>query len=176
MAVQLRNTRLMSADGPMSLAIYIDHDFRARKSFEQWPWEGLDDRWEKEDTEEFVEKLRQFAAETKFNEFFEAQTPLYEKGILSCKSLMAQYPDMHKWFDEFFGVEKNDELKLVLGFLNGHFNYGPRFQSGQTSEKYAVVGQISDPGGNVGFTLQQLGITVHEFCHSFTNPVLDKYM
>jgi hypothetical protein len=176
MAVQLRNTRLMSADGPMSLATHIDRDFRPRKSFEQWPWEGLDDRWEKQETEEFIEKLRQFVAETKFNEFFEAQAPLYEKGILACKNFMAQYPDISKWLDEFFGAATNDELKLVLGFVNGRSNYGIRFQSGQTSEKYAIVAQLADPGGNPAFMLQQLGITVHEFCHSFTNPVVDKYM
>ncbi|HCO92698.1 MAG TPA: hypothetical protein DIU00_01900 [Phycisphaerales bacterium] len=176
MAVQLRNTRLMSADGPMSLAIYIDHDFRPRKSFEQWPWEGLDFRWEKEETEEFLEKLRQFAVETKFNEFFEAQAPQYEKGILACKTFMTQYPDVFKWFDVFFGVATNDELKLVLGFVNGRGNYGVRFQSGQTSEKYAIVAPLASPGGNPAFMLQQLGITIHEFCHSFTNPVVDKYM
>lgn len=176
MAVQLCNTRLMSADGPMSLAAHIDRDFRPRKSFEQWPWEGLDYRWEKEETKKFIEKLQQFAAETKFNEFFEAQATLYEKGILSCKTLMAQHYDIYKWLDEFFGIGKIVELKLVLGFLNRRNNYGIKFQSGQTSEKYAVVGQISDPGGNPAFMLQQLGITAHEFCHSFTNLVVDKYM
>jgi len=175
MAVQLRNTRLMSADGPMSLAAYIDCDFQPRKSFEQWPWEGLDDRWDKEETQEFIEKLGQFAAETKFKEFFEAQAPLYEKGILACKNFMSQYPDISKWLDEFFGAATNDELKLVLGFVNGRSNYGIRFQFGQTSEKYAIVAQLASPGGNPAFMLQQLGITVHEFCHSFTNPVVDKY-
>ncbi|MBN2131126.1 MAG: DUF4932 domain-containing protein [Sedimentisphaerales bacterium] len=176
MAAQLRNTRLMSADGPMSLATHIDRDFHPRKSFEQWPWEGLDFRWEREETEEFLERLRQFGAETKFNEFFEAQAPLYEEGILACKTLLAQYPDICKWLDEFFGIATNDELKLVLGFVNGRCNYGPRFQSGQTSEKYAIVAPLADPGGNPAFMLQQFGITVHEFCHSFSNPVVDKYM
>jgi len=176
MAVQLRNTRLMSADGPMSLATYIGRDFHPRKSLEQWPWQGLDFRWEKEETEEFLEKLRQFAAETKFNEFFEAQAPLYEEGILACKTLLAHYPDIYKWLDEFFGLERGDELKLVLGFINGRCNYGIRFQSGQTSEKYAIVAPLASPGGSPAFMLQQLGITVHEFCHSFSNPVVDKYM
>jgi len=175
MAVQLRNTRLMSADGPMSLAIHIDHNFRARKTFEQWPWEGLDDRWEKQETKEFIEKLQQFAAQTKFNEFFKAQAPLYEKGILACKNFMLQYPDISKWFDEFFGATTNDELKLVLGFVNGRGNYGPKFQSGQTREKYAIVAPLASPGGDPAFMLQEYGITIHEFCHSFTNPVVDKY-
>ncbi len=37
MAVQLRNTRLMSCDGPMWLAVHIDGDYRFRKTAEEWP-------------------------------------------------------------------------------------------------------------------------------------------
>ena len=89
MAVQLRNTRLMSCDGPMSLAVHIDRNYRLRKTDKQWP-STLDYRWEKEETAEFLEKLRQFAAETKFDEFFKAQGPIYEQGIRPCKSVMSQ--------------------------------------------------------------------------------------
>lgn len=176
MAVQLRNTRLMSADGPMSLAIYIDHDFRARKSFEQWPWEGLDDRWKKQETVEFLEQLRQFAAETKFNEFFEVHRTLYETGIRSCRAVMAQY-DLQTWLGEFFGVEEMGDLRLVLGFLNGSSNYGPSFTAGKTHEKYAILGmQLPDADGNPVFRPRKLTTTAHEFCHSFANSVVEKYM
>ena len=66
LAARLRSKRRMGCDGPMSLAIYIDRDYRPRKTFEQWPW-GLDGRWKKQETAEFLEQLRQFATETKFN-------------------------------------------------------------------------------------------------------------
>ncbi|MHC4626605.1 MAG: DUF4932 domain-containing protein, partial [Planctomycetota bacterium] len=64
LAARLRSKRRMSCDGPMSLAVYIDRDYRPRKTFRQWPW-GLDGRWKKQETIEFLEQLRQFAAETK---------------------------------------------------------------------------------------------------------------
>jgi len=95
MAVQLRNTRLMSCDGPMSLAVHIDRNLRLRKTTEEWP-DTLDYRWEKDETAEFLEKLRQFAAETKFDEFFKAQSGMYEEGIRSCEDLMAKV-DLEKW-------------------------------------------------------------------------------
>jgi len=64
----------------------------------------------------------------------------------------------------------------VLGFVNGFFNYGRRFADGRTSEKYAIVGMRPfDPANTVIFRPIQLGTTVHEFCHSFVNPVVDKY-
>ena len=174
MASRLRNTRQMSADGPMSLSVHIDRDFQPKKAFEEWPW-GLDSRWERQETKEFIEKLQQFAADTKFNEFFKAHGALYEEGIHSCEAVMAQH-DLRTWLDEFFGVEGSD-LRLVLGFLNGPNNYGARFTAGKTHEKYAIIGvHMLDPDGNPVFRPKQLATTAHEFCHSFTNPVVEKYL
>jgi len=175
MAAQLRPTRLMSCDGPMSLAVHIDHSYRLRKTVEEWP-STLDYRWEKQETAEFLEKLRQFAAETKFDEFFKAQSGMYEEGIRSCEELMAQV-NLEKWLGDFFGVKQYGDLKLVLGFVNGFFNYGRRFADGRTSEKYSIIGMRPfDPANTVMFRPIQLGLTVHEFCHSFANPVVEKYM
>ena len=176
LAVRLRSKRRMSCDGPMSLAAYIDRDYRPRKTFEQWPWDGLDGRWKKQETAEFIEKLRQFAAETKFNEFYKAHTSLYETGIRSCRAVMVQY-DLQSWLGEFFGVEEMGDLRLVLGFLNGPNNYGTRFTAGQTNEKYAIIGmQLPDADGNPVFRPRKWEIVAHEFCHSFANPVVDIYM
>ncbi len=175
LAVRLQSKRRMSCDGPMSLAAYIDRDYLPRKTFEQWPW-GLDSRWKKQETAEFLEQLRQFAAETKFNEFFEAHSTLYETGIRSCQAVMAQY-DLQTWLGEFFGVEEMGDMRLVLGFVNGPNNYGPRFTAGKTHEKYAIIGMsLPDADGNPVFRSRKLATTAHEFCHSFTNPVVEKYM
>ncbi|UCE46905.1 MAG: DUF4932 domain-containing protein [Phycisphaerales bacterium] len=175
MAAQLRQTRSMSCDGPMSLAVHIDGNYRLRKTTEEWP-STLDYRWEKQETAEFLEKLRQFAAETKFDEFFKAQSEIYEKGIRSCEGLIAPL-NLGKWLVDFFGVKDCGDLRLVLAFVNGFSNYGVRFTSDQTSEKYAVVGMRPfDPANTVIFRPMQIGFTVHEFCHSFVNPIVTKHM
>jgi hypothetical protein len=175
MAVQLRNTRLMSCDGPMSLAVHIDRNLRLRKITEEWP-STLDYRWEKQETADFLDKLRKFAAETKFEEFFKDQRDIYETGIQSCKDLIGPL-NLEKWLVDFFKVKDCGDLKLVLGFVNGFNNYGCRFADGQTSEKYAIIGiRPFDPANTVMFRPMQIGLTVHEFCHSFTNPIVDKYM
>jgi hypothetical protein len=192
MAVRLRNTRLMSCDGPISLAVHIDRNFRLRKTDEEWP-STLDFRWEKQETEDFLEKLRQFATETKFDEFFKAQDSIYEQGIRHCKSILEQNKvakdqtrteyvkfligDVGEWLSDFFGAEDTGDLKLVLAFVNGFANYGPRFETGGTSEKYAIIGMRPfDPANSVLFLPQQVETVAHEFCHSFTNPIVDKYM
>ena len=175
LAARLRSTRRMSCDGPMSLAIHIDRQFRPRKPFEQWPW-GLDGRWKKQEAAEFLEQLRQFAAETKFNEFYQTHTALYETGIRSCRAVMAQH-DLQTWLGEFFGAEETGRLRLVLGLLNGPSNYGPRYTAGGIHEKYAIVGMpLPDADGNPVFRPAKLETTAHEFCHSFSNPVVEKHL
>ncbi|UCE48053.1 MAG: DUF4932 domain-containing protein [Phycisphaerales bacterium] len=175
MAAELRHTRSMSCDGPMSLAVHIDRNLRLRKTPEDWP-STLDYRWEKEETAQFVEKLRQFAADTKFDEFFKGQRDVYETGIQSCKDLIGPL-NIGQWLVDYFGVKDCGDLRLVLGFVNGFSNYGVRFTHDQTSEKYAIVGMRPfDPANTIIFRPMQLGITVHEFCHSFVNPIVEKHM
>jgi hypothetical protein len=148
MAAELRHKRSMSCDGPMSLAVHIDGNYRLRKTSEEWP-SALDYRWEKQETTEFLEKLRQFAVETKFDEFFKAQGSIYEQGISSCENVMGQEEvaidqaglkfrkilsmDMGDWLSDFFGIEEVGDLRLVLGFVNGFANYGPHFETRGTS-------------------------------------------
>jgi len=192
MAAQLRKTRLMSCDGPMSLAVHIDRNYRLRKTTEEWP-STLDYRWEKQETAEFLERLRQFAAETKFDEFFKSQSSIYEQGIRPCKSILEQNEvakdqsgleyvkflsvDMEEWLSDFFGIEDTGDLRLVLGFVNGFFNYGAQFETGDISERYAIVGMRPfDPANTIIFHPQQIETVTHEFCHAFTNPIVKKYM
>jgi len=156
MAAELRNTNSMSCDGPMSLAVHIDCDLRFRKIHEQWP-ATLDERWQ-------------------FDEFFRAQGEIYQTGIDSCKDLIGPL-NISEWLMEYFGVKDCGDLRLVLGFVNGFCNYGVRFEDDQTIEKYAIVGMRPfDPANTVIFRPMQIGTTMHEFCHSFANPIVDKYM
>jgi hypothetical protein len=175
MAAELRNTCSMSCDGPMSLAVHIDHNLRLRKGAEQWP-STLDERWNSKNVNEFLAELRDFAEETKFDEFFKAQSEIYQTGIRSCKDLIGPL-NIGQWLVDYFGVRNCGDLKLVLAFVNGFSNYGARFADGQTTEKYAIVGMRPfDPANTVIFRPSQIGTTVHEFCHSFANPVVEKYM
>jgi len=175
LAARLRNTRSMSCDGPMSLAVHIDRDCRLREKPEKWPG-TLDERWTEEETAEFLSKLRQFAADTKFDEFLQAQRGFYDEGIQSCERCMSQL-DLENWLLGFFGVKDPGELRLVLGFVNGFSNYGCPVMTGPIREKYAIVGMRPfDADNTVIFLPQSLGTAAHEFCHSFANPVVDKYM
>jgi len=174
-ATELRYKRAMSCDGPMSLAVHLDHDYRMRKTVEEWP-STLDKRWNRQETVKFLERLREFAVETQFDEFFKGQTDIYQEGIHSCESLMIPL-NVGKWLGDFFGDKETGDLRLVLGFTNGFANYGPCFETGGTSEKYAIIGMRPfDPTNTVMFRPMQIGTTVHEFCHSFTNPIVEKHM
>jgi hypothetical protein len=127
-------------------------------------------------TEEFLEKLRRFAAETKYDKFFRAHSEIYLTGISSCKEVIDSL-HLSDWLTEYFGVKDCGDLRLVLGFVNGFSKYGPRFVDGQTCEKYAIIGmRPSDQTNTIVFRPTQIETRMHEFCHSFANPIVAKYM
>jgi hypothetical protein len=81
------------------------------------------------------------------------------------------------WLSDFFGIKDYGDLKLVLGFVNSFSNYGPRFKSDRVKEKYAIVGMRPfDAANTIMFRPRQTGTTVHEFCRSFANSIVEKYM
>ena len=89
---------------------------------------------------------------------------------------MAQH-DLAAWFDEFFGIAKGDDLRMILGFNNGCSNYGLRVADAAKLRKYAIVGmEFCDPQGDPVFDPRLLVLAAHEFCHSFTNPVVNEFM
>jgi hypothetical protein len=61
--------------------------------------------------------------------------------------------------------------------LNGPGNYGARIKTSDKEEiLYSILGVWeSDAQGNPRFTDQVLPTAVHEFCHSYCNPLVDKH-
>lgn len=174
LARKLREDHGVSFDAPMSMAAYLEKGFgfRERKSLDDWPW-GIDGRWTKEDAREFLEELRQFSKDTDFQRFFNDHKPLYDKAIANATNVVKDV-NLLKWFDDFFGVTANAEINIVMAPANGPSNYGVRFESAGSKELYAIIGVWEcDASGNPSFHQRQLATVVHEFCHSYVNPIVD---
>ena len=176
LAAKLRKTRGVSFDAPMSLAVHLAGAYTLKTKVPLSPRPpGLDGRWPEGGTEEFLQKTRQFVEDTKFAEFFEAHGPLYEEAVRRMKKLVNE--DFHlEWFDKFFGARPGTEFHLVLGMLNGGSCYGTRLAVGDTEEIYCILGVwLCDRSGMPRFNRQVLPTVVHEFCHSYANPLVDKH-
>ncbi len=169
----LHNNHSISYDAVMSMAIHLDINkgrikFLGEKS-------DLEKRWKNVDTDDFVARLNQFYADTHFHEFFEQHQPFYEEGMRTYKTNVMQY--FHQeWYARFYGIEPTEKFRVVIGFTNGGGNYGPSRQFlGQSKEVFAIVGYYVNPqtGKTYEEGLDYASTLIHEFNHSFVNPLLN---
>jgi hypothetical protein len=110
---------------------------------------GIDDaRWAGSHARQFIAALRQFAADTRFGDFFAAHRALYDSTEGRLRTFLGDEVRL-PWFTTFFGEPPAARFFAIPGMCNGGANYGPRVQprSG-AEERYAILGMSqSDSGG-----------------------------
>ena len=178
LARELRQTRGVSFDAPMSLAVLLNgvSDPKLAVPLDPWP-ESLDRRWTSESVTRFVSLVGQFAKESRFQEFFDAHRALYETAVARFQKVLSKEAHL-EWFKEFFGERPGAEFTVVLGMLNGGCCYGPhaRDMAGH-EELFCILGVwATDSQGAPVFEKDALPTVVHEFCHSYANPIIDRHL
>ncbi len=175
LAQKLHQSRGVSFDACMNIAVYLRD---AEKCEERVPLdprpEELDGRWRIDEAREFLAATRQFVKDTHFDEFVAAHHTLYETTQSRMKDLLDKEAHL-EWFDEFFGRRPQVSFNVALGLLNGPNNYGVRFVSADgKNEFYCVLGVwATDEKGLPAFDRSMMETVVHEFCHSYANPIID---
>ena len=166
----------VSFDAVMSYAIHISDagDPRERVPFDE-PGNSLEGRWRgATEGRPFLDSLRAFVRDARTSEFFASQQALFDTANARLQRVLQQEVDL-AWFARFFGRQSDEAFHLVPGLCNGGGSYGPSFrpQAGR-GELYAIIGisQAESAGGpRIGAGLGP--VVVHEFNHSFVNPVLN---
>ena len=137
-----------------------------------------DSRWNEERAEKYVRLLQDFYRDARCAEFFAGQRGRYE---FSVRELSKVWNGFHpEWFAGYFGHAPAGPFHVVYGLANGSHCYGPKFgQPGEGTDYYAIMCLWTDK------TLDSLKygidtpfltpILVHEFCHSFANPLVDAH-
>jgi hypothetical protein len=175
MAQELRKTRGVSFDAVMSLAIHLKDAYSLEEEipFEPRP-AALERRWRVDEAREFLEKARDFVRESDFRGFVAEHEGLYRITAERMRVVMEEN-DVEDWFNGFFGRLPGARFSVVLGLLNGGGSYGPKVVRADGREDlYTILGVwMTDEEGLPRFDDRVLGTVVHEFCHSFANPVVD---
>ncbi len=176
LATQLRQTRGVSYDACMGLAVHLDFTGVPKLKVPLQPWpESLDRRWTVESADHFVRLAGEFVKETGFRKFFEQHRALYE---IAETRMRATLRHAHlAWFEQFFGARPGAAFTVTLGMFNGGSCYGPHFtRPGGQEELFCVLGVWqTDAEGRPEFTDDMLATVVHEFAHSYANPVIDRH-
>jgi hypothetical protein len=177
-ARQLRNTDGVSFDAPMNLAVRLKdvESLSERVPFDRSD-SGLDGRWHGVKARAFVDALRSFVTDARFSEFLKSQQALYDLTDSRLRKFVETNLDL-PWYTRFFGARSPLRFIIVPGLVNGGPSYGASVvaEDGVT-EMYAIPGVFEvDAEGLPRFSsVAFLQTTVHEFVHSYTNPLVDKY-
>ena len=129
--------------------------------------------WKDVDLDDFVRRLNKFYADSRFHEFFEQHQDFYNDFLKLYDTNVI--PVIHsEWYSRFYnGVEPTELFRLIIGFTYGSTNNGASRQlPGQQREVFAVCGYNINP--RTGRLLFDSSLPLHEFNHSFVNPLLDK--
>ena len=173
-AAALRTRHGVSYDAVMSFAVHLDDVYRLVVPPEKA--ERLDRRWPATEAESFAGELRAFAKEADAAAFFRAHQDLYD---LTAKRMQALLDAKVRfaWFDRFFGARPTARFALAVGLLNGGRCFGPSVRRPDgTEELHCVLGAWTvDDRGKPVFGEDVVPFVVHEFCHSYCNPIVDAH-
>jgi hypothetical protein len=177
LAQELRSTHGVSYDAVMSMAVHLTDAEHLTLKLPLQPWpESLDQRWTAPDVSNFLAAAGQFVNVSSFQEFLEQHRPLYQTTVARMQTLMEKEAHL-EWFDAYFGPRSQAGFTVALGLLNGGGCYGPHFRAADGREElYCVLGVWqTDKQGLPEFTHDAMGTVVHEFCHSYANPLIGRH-
>lgn len=170
---ELRNTYGISYDAVMSMALHLQKDGE-NFSLVHEEASTLDVRWDKVDKVKFLGLLTDFYRDSRFHLFFESHKEVYEKGIRAYDEEVARHLDIN-WYESFYGNKPEEKYSVIIGFCNGHGNYGVnRHAKGKEKEVFAIVGYSVNQENQPQYSKEYLSTLVHEFNHSFVNCLLDE--
>ncbi len=159
LAMHVRDWKTLSLDGPKG----------------EW-MTRLDSRFTKESASAFLKVVQQFRTESGFDEFFAAHSKLFATVESRMSDLLAR--KLHsEWFTEFFGSNAGASFTVHPGLLLGGCNYGEGVRLVDAPEEITpCIGcwEYDDDGVPI-FPDDVLSTIVHEFCHSYANPVIDAH-
>lgn len=171
LARKLRKDRGVSHDAVMAMAIHLNPppELTPRIPFTATAPER---RWGKEEGEKFATLLQRFYRETDAAAFFKAHAEMYRTAEERFQQLLTKVD--FGWYKRFYGELPQGDFHLCIGLLNGGGNYGPKvvFPHGR-EDLYAVIGTWQfDSAGLPLYDERNLSTIIHEYNHSFINPLV----
>jgi len=178
LAAKLRRTRGVSFDACMSMAVHLSDAVDAPKA--KVPFDPLPENLRRavghRGAGRLLEQTRLFVEETSFREFIQGASPVVRAGRVANARGARQNAHL-EWFDDFFGRRPKATFKFCWECSNGGSSYGSRCRTPTANEElYCILGVWKTDGeGMPRFEPEMLVTVVHEFCHSYTNAVVDRH-
>lgn len=134
----------------------------------------IDARWTPEHFSRFLVLLADFAGKSRFSVFFQEQRSFFTQTEETLRTIVKK-DQLESWFTKSFpGVDSG--FVLIPAFLNGPLCYGPGLKIDGKQYSFSILGVSHvDANGAPSFSEGEIETVFHEFCHSHTNPLVDKH-
>jgi hypothetical protein len=174
-AAQIRRERSIGYDAVMSFAILTEIKDGKIAFIKNVTDGSLESRWTKKTAKQFLKLLNDFYKKSQFHDFYLSQQPLYRLAGERFGDILAKVD--FNWFEKFYGKKVNGKFHLILSMCNGYGNYGPKveYQDG-TEDIFAIIGLWGkDSLGYPVYSTRILETVIHEYNHSYCNPLIDEF-
>ncbi len=135
-----------------------------------------EERWGKGRALKFLKLLRKFYIDANCGAFFQQESVYYQEVV---RRFMPVYDSLDlNWYTQFYGNEPKERFRIILAPGNGGGNYGPHvIHRDGLKEVFAVMGvwEFDSTGMPVFSHENYFPTLLHEFNHSFINPMLPKF-
>jgi len=129
----------------------------------------------REQLEEFIEVLRSLAEESDFMGFFEEQAGFYGEIVGEAQAAMGD-TDYAATLEDYYGVRQSSYNLILAPLFRG--GYGPRLERDEGAfDVYNITGPwgVQDGRPQYGSAGAVKYICIHEFGHSFVNPIVEEF-
>ncbi len=174
-ASKLRIENGVSFDAVMKMAFHINQPptLSPKVNFSE---NVPDQRWGAVNANKFLELLSDFYNVSDFERFYYEHKGLYE---IAKKRFSSVYEAVHiEWFNNYYGVKPEGSYHVIISLGNGGSSYGGKvIYSDAREESYSILGTwvIDSTDLPVYSAENYLPTLIHEFNHSYVNPLIDKY-
>jgi hypothetical protein len=165
----------INGDAPMALAVYIGQPPQLEPEINLTALPiNFDPRWDSTIISDYLKHAREFAVESEFMKFHMNQNEFHKQSIENLKEMLLKENIIERFFT-FFGYCP-DNFKINIALLNGSCNYGYNKELPDGNFESVCLLGARDPKWIAGTpTYNQkwfLPVIVHEFCHSYINPLI----
>lgn len=168
----LKENNGISYDAVASMAVVLDDNLNPIIDFSSTL---PDKRWTKNDANKFIKLLKAFYKDAECEKFFRENMELFQEVSNRFDSVYKTL-DLN-WFQSFYGSKAKEDFNIIVSLGCGGQNYGPSYTLPNTKkEVFAIMGtwKVDDSGMPVYKKEEYLPTIIHEFNHSFINPLLTK--
>jgi hypothetical protein len=137
------------------------------------PSSTLSGAWRGADARPFLAHARDFARVARVADFLRYQQPVYDSVGGRFERLLEARGHL-RWISRFFGGPPSDVFIVSPLLVNSSGNFAADFHDGTVHERYAFLGVRS--ADSLGFPIVPpdiVPLVIHEFSHSFVNPVVE---